>query len=190
MSYVPRLHAVKPKPRSLTTAQRAEIDLSASVPGWGSDLDPARRPGVPRDKAPDIGIESLYPDIEPQRGRSRIHRSTEHGRMPAVFGTSCPPRGLSGRVRDSAYRASEGRLRRWVGLLVADRIDMVESLVRDVARGRPPNLVREMGLRTEWRHNPEGVLRKALVAGFVATTAVVLVSRMRARSRSGDVRRR
>jgi hypothetical protein len=166
---------------SLTTAQRSTIDLSQRIPGWGADLDPARRPGVPRDKAPDIGIESLYPDIVPQRPTFRIHKSTEHARLTPVFGTSCPPHGLSGSVRDLAYRASEGRLSRWVGLLLADRIDVVESTLRDFRDGRPPNLVREMGLQSGWRHDRNGMLRKAAVAGFVLASAAVLLSRRRRR---------
>src|SRR5688572_17882806 len=92
--------------RSLTTRQRSEIDLSATIPGWGSDLDLARRPGVPRDKAPGIGAESLYPDVEPQQPPHTIHKSTEHARLTPVFGTACPPKGLSGLLRDVAYRFS------------------------------------------------------------------------------------
>lgn len=165
--------------RSLTTAERGSIDLSGRLPGWGADMDPSRRPGVPRDKAPDIGIDSLYPDIPPQRAPYRIHESTEQARLTPVFGTSCPPHDVSGRVRDLACRASEGRLSRWMGLMLADRIDMVESTVRDYRDGRPPDLVREMGLRTEWRHNKAGLARKAIVAGLLVAGAALLMSRAR-----------
>jgi hypothetical protein len=34
-------------------------------------------------------------------------------------------------------------------LLVADRVDMIEGLVQDFLRLRPPNVVREMGLASE-----------------------------------------
>src|SRR4051794_2703634 len=84
---------------SLTTTQREVVDLAAHIPGWGSDLDRSRRPGVPRDKAPEIGVESLYPPIPRQIPKARIHKSTEHGQLTPVFGTSCPPHGLSGRIR-------------------------------------------------------------------------------------------
>src|SRR3954447_16393489 len=83
----------------LTTGERQSVDLSGSIPGWGSDLDPGRRPGVPRDKAPEIGVETLYPAIQQQQAPHTIHKSTEHGRLTPVFGTSCPPRGLSGVLR-------------------------------------------------------------------------------------------
>src|SRR3954463_1957474 len=102
--------------RSLTTEERRATDRSATIAGWGSDLDPKMRPGVPRDKAPDIGAERLYPPIEPQVPRIKIHKSTEHARLTPVFGTSCPPSGLSGRIRDFGYKFSEGRLARWLAL--------------------------------------------------------------------------
>src|SRR4051794_1512697 len=138
---------------ALRSEQRRDVDHSAAIAGWGSDLDPSTRPGVPRDKAPDIGAESLYPPIEPQVAPHRIHKSTEHGKLTPVFGTSCPPTGLSGRLRDIAYRYSEGRLVRWMTLMFADRVNMVEGIASDLARMRPPNIVREMGLASEWRYN-------------------------------------
>ena len=158
-----------PGGESLTSAERESADRSGEIAGWGSDLDPARRPGVPRDKAPMLGSESLYLDITEQLPPHRIHKSTEHARLTPVFGTSCPPRGLSGRLRDIAYRFSEGRLVRWVTLLMADRVDMVEGVLSDVGRLRPPNVVREMGLRSEWRHNRKRVYKVAAVsAGLLA----------------------
>jgi len=150
--------------RSLTTRERSEIDLSSTIDGWGSDLDPAVRPGVPRDKAPEIGSESLYPPLTRQAPTVRIHKSTEHARLTPVFGTGCPPTGLSGRMRDLAYRYSEGRLERWLTLLAADRVNVVEDVVADLARMRVPNVFEEMGLKAEWRYNRNGVITTAAVA--------------------------
>lgn len=176
-----RLPKAIPGGETLTTAQRRSIDRSADVPGWGSDADPATRPGVPRDKAPAIGGEHLYIDVEEQLPPHRIHKSTEHARLTPVYGTSCPPRGLSGRMRDLAYRFSEGRLVRWVALLAADRVDMVEGLVTDLAGMRPPNVVREMGLRSEWRYNRKRVLTIAAATGIAL--GLWLVSRRVRRGR-------
>jgi hypothetical protein len=167
-----------PGGRSLTTEERRSLDLASSIPGWGSDLDPATRPGVPRDKAPELGVESLYPPFEQQVPRVKIHKSTEHGRLTPVFGTSCPPRGLSGRMRDWAYRFSEGRLARWMTLIAADRVDVVEDVLGDLARLRVPNLARETGLRSELRYNRAGLARKAAIVGL-AVTAYVVWSRSR-----------
>src|SRR3954466_1329519 len=147
--------------RSLTTKERTSVDLSNRIPGWGSDLEPARRPGVPRDKAPKIGPETLYPPIPRQVPRVKIHKSTEHGRLTPVFGTSCPPSGLSGRMRDFAYHYSEGKFAHWLLLMAADRVNVMEALVSDLAHLRVPNVVKEMGLASEWKYNRGGVIRKA-----------------------------
>jgi hypothetical protein len=163
---------------ALTTQQRQEIDRSATIKGWGSDLDPAVRPGVPRDKAPQIGVEQLYPPIPQQVPRVKIHKSTEHGRLTPVFGTSCPPSGLSGRLRDFAYQFSEGRLARWMTLLLADRVNVVEDVLSDLAQGRVPNIPKEMGLASELKYNRAAFTRKVAIAA-VGTAALIAVWRMR-----------
>jgi hypothetical protein len=168
--------------RNLTTDERGSIDLSNAIAGWGSDLDPAMRPGVPRDKAPGLGSETLYANIPQQRPAVKIHKSTEHARLTPVFGTSCPPTGLSGRMRDAAYHYSEGKFQRWLTLMLADRVNVVEDVLGDLARLRVPNVVREMGLRSEWRYNRQGVLRKAAFAAVCVAFAVAY-SRRRRRSR-------
>jgi len=174
-----RLERPVPGGISLTTGQRATVDLSASIAGWGSDLDPAVRPGVPRDKAPDIGVEHLYPAGIPQQvPRTRIHKSTEHGRLTPVFGTACPPRGLSGWLRDVGYRYSEGRMARWLTLMAADRVDVVEGVVADVVRLRGPNIVREMGLRSEWKHNRAGFIGKTALVGIGLLALYVIATQI------------
>jgi hypothetical protein len=167
-----------PGGRALTTEERQSIDRSRDIAGWGSDLDPSVRPGVPRDKAPQLGSEHLYPPIEQQAASVKIHKSTEHARLTPVFGTACPPTGLSGRLRDLAYKLSEGRLSRWITLMFADRVNVVEDVVRDLAHLRVPNIPREMGWKAEWRYNRAGFLRKAAVAG-VLIGALIAVSRVR-----------
>ncbi len=164
---------------SLSSSERAGFDRAGDIPGWGSDLEAADRPGVPRDKAPQLGAQALYIDVAEQIPSHRIHKSTEHARLTPVFGTSCPPRGLSGRLRDFAYRLSEGRLVRWVALLAADRVDMAEGLLADMAHLRPPNVVREMGLRSEWRHNRKRVVKIAAVTGVAL--GIYLLTRRRRR---------
>jgi len=171
-----RLKRPVPGGIALNAEEKRTVDLSGRIAGWGSDLDPARRPGVPRDGAPGIGIETLYPPITRQATPHRIHKSTEHGKLTPVFGTSCPPRGLSGRIRDFAYRLSEGRVSRWVTLLFADRVDVVEGVASDFVKLQTPNLIREMGLRSEWRYNKKRVLTVA-TAATVSIAALYLLSR-------------
>ena len=169
-----------PGGHALTTQERRQVDRSSTIKGWGSDLDPAKRPGVPRDKAPELGVELLYPPISPQVARIKIHKSTEHGQLTPVFGTSCPPSGLSGRIRDLAYQFSEGRLSRWMGLMLADRVNVVEDVLNELGHGRIPNVPREMGLRSELKYNRAGFARKVGIA-LLATAAVAACLRMRSR---------
>jgi hypothetical protein len=174
-----RLKTPVPGGISFETEQRRTMDRSNEIPGWGSDLEREVRPGVPRDKAPDIGADSLYIDVTAQTPPHRIHKSTEHAQLTPVFGTSCPPRGLSGRLRDIGYRWSEGRLARWMTLMLADRVNVVEGLVEDVARLRPPNIVREMGLRSEWQFNKPRVVKATAITAAALTVAYLLLRKRR-----------
>jgi hypothetical protein len=83
-----------------------------------------------------------------------------------VFGTSCPPKGVSGALRDVAYRFSEGQLPHWLTLLLADRVNVVEDLVSEIAQLRIPNLPKELGLAAQWRHNRTGMIKGAAIAGL------------------------
>jgi hypothetical protein len=167
-----------PGGRSLTTEQRQQVDLSSAIKGWGSDLDPRVRPGVPRDKAPQLGVEQLYPPITQQIPRIKIHKSTEHPRLTPVFGTSCPPAGLSGRIRDFAYKFSEGRLARWMTLMFADRVDVVEGVLSDLAHGHVPNVPKEMGIKSELKYNAPGFAKKVAIT-LVCAAALIAYSRAR-----------
>lgn len=157
--------------RSLTSAQKKNLDLSKTIKGWGSDLDPKVRPGVPMDKAPLLGIETLYPDFEMQIPTRKVHKSTEHGKMTPVFGAACPPRLLSGRIRDAAYKLSEGKLAHWLMLVTADRVDMIEEIILDLMKFQVPNIPHEMGLASEWKYNRQGVMKKLAFVGGVSLLA-------------------
>ena len=156
------------RPSRLSRARRT-LDSSSSdrFRARGSDLDPARSvAGVPRDKAPEkSGPTFLYTAFDAAARRPhRIHKSTEHARLTPVFGTGCPPTGIGGKMRDAAYKYSEGRFERWLTLLAADRINVVEDVFSDLAQLRVPNVFDEMGLRSEWRHNRNGVVTAAAIA--------------------------
>ena len=127
--------------------------LRERIPGWGVDLDPADRPSVPRERfAPEAtGAHWTFPERQPETWPRE--RSLEHAFVTPVFGTSCPPKGLSGVIRKYAYRRfSEGRAAHWLLLLGADRVDAVESHLRSFVSGRPDNPVTETGIRAEFTH--------------------------------------
>ena len=130
---------------------RTSEELRARIPGWGVDLDPAVRPSVPRERFdPEAtGAHWEFPERQPER-RPR-ERSIEHETLPPVFGTSCPPKGLSGVMRRYAYRRySEARAAHWLLLIAADRVDAMEEHARSLAAGRP-DPIGGTGLRSELR---------------------------------------
>jgi hypothetical protein len=93
-------------------------------PYAGVDLDPARRPGVPRmRKDPRPWPNTLYPP-ERQPGEPAVPK---HGRpnkpMPPVFGTAVPLHGLSGAIRKLAYRYPDHYPRHWLLKMLGDRVD-------------------------------------------------------------------
>jgi hypothetical protein len=126
--------------------------LRARIPGWGVDLDPKDRPSVPRERFDPTGAHWDFPERQPEK-RPR-ERSVEHEFLTPVFGTSCPPKGLSGVLRKVAYaRYSEGRAAHWLILLAADRVDAIESHLTSFASLHPDNPVTETGVLSEFsRH--------------------------------------
>jgi len=124
--------------------------LLARIPGWGADLDPKDRPSVPREQYDPgrSGARWDFPDRQPELWPRE--RSIEHKFLTPVFGTSCPPKGLSGVMRKVAYaRYSEGRAAHWLILLAADRVDAVESHLASFLTTRPDNPITETGVLSE-----------------------------------------
>ena len=148
------------------------------VRGWGADLDPAMRPAVPMHRYPQRFVDIDTEDIPPQPTRGvKVFHSTERPGLTPVFGTAQPPAGLSGLIRKAAFRQSENDLRRWLMLLFADRVNVVEGIIEDLAHGHVPNIFKEMGGPAEWRYNRQGFVRKAAIAGGVVALLLYLNSR-------------
>ena len=115
------------KPRLVEPSEQ----LRARIPGWGVDLDPSDRPSVPRERFDpgSSGAHWDFPDRQPENAPRE--RSIEHKFLTPVFGTTCPTRGISGRMRRYAYRRfSEARAAHWLILVLADRVDAIESRLR------------------------------------------------------------
>lgn len=111
------------------------------IPDRGIDLDPSRRPGVPRFK--DIPQPLPNAQVPPERQRSDgtvFMHGRPHKTFPPVFGTAVPPRGISGLVRRAAYRYPDHLMRHWTMLLFADRVDLWEHRVGKAARVVVPAL--------------------------------------------------
>jgi hypothetical protein len=128
-------------------------ELRARIPGWGVDLDPSDRPSVPKERFDPRGSGAHWDFPERQPEKWPRERSIEHKFVTPVFGTSCPPRGISGMMRKFAYKKySEGRAAHWLLLLAADRVDVLESRLWSAATGRPDNPVTETGVLSEFSH--------------------------------------
>ena len=149
----------------------------AGIEGWGADLDPAMRPAVPMERTPPRFIHVHWDEPEQQPQTVKVFHSTERPGMTPVFGTSTPPRGLSGVIRGGAFRYSENDIRHWLMLLFADRVNVVEGIIDDLAHGHVPNLFKEMGGPAEWRHNRSGFIRKAMIGGAVVGLLLYINSR-------------
>ncbi|MFM6851485.1 MAG: hypothetical protein ACKOVB_20535 [Terrabacter sp.] len=141
------------RPEKPRLAESSE-ELRRRIPGWGVDLDPSDRPAFPRERYDPAasGAHWEFPERQPEL-RPR-ERSIEHLELPPVFGTSTPPRGLSGAIRRFAYeRFSEARAAHWLLLIGADRVDAWEHHLGSLLTPRPDNPVTETGVLSEGRRH-------------------------------------
>ena len=158
-------------PRRPTRAQLQHIQ------GWGADLDRKNRPGVPMERTPPRFIKVPEGDPVPQEQNVEVLVSNERpGRTP-LFGSAQPPSCLSGAIRRSAFKHTENDLRHWLLLLLADRVNMVEGIGEDLARGKVPNVLAEMGIKAELKHNPAGLAKKVAIGAAVIGAACYLMKR-------------
>lgn len=149
----------------------------AAVNGWGADLDRKNRPAVPMERTPPR-LAHVHGDApEQQHSHVKVFHSIERPGMTPVYGTTVPPSGLSGRLRALAFRYSESDVRHWLILMAADRVNVGEGLVEDLANGHVPNLFKEMGGPAEWKYNRQGFIRKAAIAGAVVGLAYLWLRR-------------
>jgi hypothetical protein len=169
-----------------TKRERADSKKSAAdfshIKGWGADLDPNNRPAYPMERTPPRLEGVHWHDVENQPVKMKVYHSVERPGITPVFGTSTPPSGISGKIRDVAYGFSENDVRHWLLLLFADRVNVVEGIGQDLMRGRIPNIFAEMGIRAEWKHNRAGLIGKAAVASAVIGTGYFLLKRRNARA--------
>jgi hypothetical protein len=145
------------------------------VLGWGVDLDPKNRPMFPKELSSDV--MTARGDVQDwQVPDQKIHMSIEHPNLTPVFGISCPPKGLSGVLRDYAYHYSEGTNRHWMTLTMADRIDVIESLIGSALRGHPDRYIKEKGWGAKLKY-AEGHGRNwlGIGAGIVGVAALAVI---------------
>ncbi|MFC0252528.1 hypothetical protein [Massilia consociata] len=157
--------------------RRPSREELSHIQGWGADLDRKNRPAVPMERTPPRFIDAKPGDPPQQQERVEILVSPERPGITPIFGTAQPPSGLSGMIRRLAFKSTENDLRHWMLLLLADRVNVVEGVVDDLARGHVPNILGEMGIKSEMKHNPAGLAKKVAIAAAVVGTAVYLMNR-------------
>jgi hypothetical protein len=147
-----------------------------AVKGWGIDIDPKNDPTYPmkdRNNGEHAGYSWERPAQQPVE--VEILHSNERPNVSAVFGTSVPPSGLSGVIRRAAFQYSENSYGHWLPLMLADRVNVVEGVLNDVARGHIPNIFGELGWKAEWKYNRKRLVTRVAVGAVLATAFVALL---------------
>ncbi|MBS1585542.1 MAG: hypothetical protein JSS82_08330 [Bacteroidetes bacterium] len=154
------------------------------IPGWGIDADPENDPTYPMKKWNGADHERLnYPKAPQQDTDVEILKSIERPVVTRVFGSTVPPSGLSGMLRRKAFKYSEGTSAHWMGLILADRINMVEGLIDDLSKGYIPNFFKEWGWPAEWKYNRKKFVQKAAIGTAVTLAAIWLLKKSAKKSR-------
>lgn len=158
-------------------ANRPTREQLSHIKGWGADLERENRPAVPMERTPPRYTPADIAEPSPQPQNVEVLVSTERPGITQVFGTVQPPSGVSGMIRRAAFSMTENDIRRWLLLLAADRVQVVEGVVDDLAHGHVPNILGEMGIKSEWQHNKAGLAKKVAIAGAIGAAAWFLLKR-------------
>lgn len=154
------------------------------IKGWGVDADPKNEPTYPIKKYTGDDHQRLnWKRPVQQPVTAEVLHSNERPVVSAVFGTSCPPSGWSGKIRRYAFQHSESSYLHWLPLLLADRINVVEGIADDLKKGHIPNIFAEKGWKAEWKYNRAGLIKKVAVAALVTTAAVLISRQLKAKKR-------
>lgn len=145
----------------------------AHIPGWGIDADPKNDPTYPNRHRTGEEHDGRSWERPTQQVLDReVLHSIERPDYTAVVGNSVPPSGLSGMIRRFAFKYSENSYLHWLPLVMADKVNVVEGLLDDLAHGTVPNIWAEKGYDSEWKHDKKSLFIKlgtvaALTAGVV-----------------------
>lgn len=146
---------------------------TSQIKGWGVDADPQNDPTYPM-KIRNNGEHAGYswPRPTQQAEDVEVLHSNERPNLPAVFGTTSPPAGLSGTLRRFAFKYSESSYAHWLPLMMADRVGVVEGVVADLSHGHIPNIWDELGGKAVWKHNRKELVSRVLIGALVVSAFV------------------
>ena len=144
------------------------VDTHEHIIGWGVDANPENEPTYPiKNYTGDDHKRIHWERPTLQQSNVEILHSNERPGLTAVYGTTLPPRGLSGMLRRYAFKFSESSYGHWLPLLLADRINMVEGVIDDFKNGHCPNFLAERGWKAEMKHNPQGAAKKIAISALI-----------------------
>ena len=151
------------------------------IKGWGVDIDLKNDPTYPIKFRTDEEQKGYSWDRPSQQIiKEEVLHSNERPNLSSVFGTSVPPKGLSGMIRRYAFKHSESNYAHWLPLIMADRIGVVEGIFQDIFKGHIPNIIKERGWsRMDFKYNKKRVIKKVLLAAVLTTAVVMLVNNKR-----------
>ena len=143
------------------------------IKGWGIDIDPKNDPTYPIKHRTDEEQEGYNWDRPTQQPINiEVLHSIERPNVTAVFGTSMPPRGLSGMIRRYAFTKSESSYGHWLPLILADRVNVVEGVIDDLLHGHVPNIFAEKGWNADWKYNRKALIQRMVIGGVIAVGAI------------------
>jgi len=149
----------------------------AHIPGWGIDADPKNEPTYPnRHRTGEEHDGRSWQRPTQQVLDGEVLRSIERPDYTAVVGNSVPPSGLSGLIRRFAFKYSENEYLHWLPLLMADKVNVVEGVVSDLAHGTVPNIWAEKGYKAQWKYDKKSLILKLATVATVVGGAVVLLN--------------
>jgi len=95
-----------------------------------NDIELERRPGVPMEHEPHRVPIANWTFPERQRRVRGVTHGVEVKDLTPVFSSAVRPRGFSGYLRRRAYKVPGHHPAHWMTLLLADRVDVIESKLR------------------------------------------------------------
>ncbi|KGE12565.1 hypothetical protein [Sphingobacterium deserti] len=147
------------------------------IPGWGIDVDWENNPVYPMKDIEEDDKSASWDRPAQQITSKEVQRSNERPKLPAVFGDTLPPAGLSGQLRRYAFHYSESKYRHWLPLLLADRVNEVEGIVADIKSGVFPNIWKERGFDAHWKYDRQKLIKNLATVAAVSIGVLILFRR-------------
>jgi len=144
-------------------------DSSMALDPAAVDADPAQRPGVPKETAPQRHPNAHWAEPSQQDTGIRVFTRANGPGLTPIFGSGQPPARLSGALRGLGYRIPETRASHWITLLLADRVDHWEHRGAGMARGN----------RADWRAFLRDARGHPLRSGLLIGLLAIVIGRRR-----------